>query len=248
MVIYIGNVGELVNTFNANYQSVIFFLFCGTTLMAEGLRLDENIMYLGFHSHAGTHAYLDTHKPIDPPKPIGTTAAARPVEPAAGSVATASDIKHDNTVEISIYMMNKDKTLVGTITAKDTIYGLMLRPKLFGLTPQLTAGIHGFHIHENGSCDEMAMDAGGHLDPFKTKVHLGPFNPKGHLGDLPALYLDKDGTISHPVMAPKLRVNDILGASIIIHANGDNYSDHPELAGGGGSRSLCGVIPKHTGY
>ena len=28
----------------------------------------------------------------------------------------------------------------------------------------------------------------------------------------------------------------------MIHAGGDNHSDHPKLLGGGGTRMVCGVI------
>jgi Cu-Zn family superoxide dismutase len=28
----------------------------------------------------------------------------------------------------------------------------------------------------------------------------------------------------------------------MIHAGGDNYSDHPEKLGGGGARIACGVV------
>jgi Cu/Zn superoxide dismutase len=36
-------------------------------------------------------------------------------------------------------------------------------------------------------------------------------------------------------------VADVRGHSIMIHAGGDNYSDQPELFGGGGARIACGV-------
>jgi Cu-Zn family superoxide dismutase len=37
---------------------------------------------------------------------------------------------------------------LGQITFKDTEKGLLITPDLSGLPP----GIHGFHIHEKGSC------------------------------------------------------------------------------------------------
>ncbi|MCC2626195.1 MAG: superoxide dismutase [Burkholderiales bacterium] len=146
-------------------------------------------------------------------------------------------------VEIPMYLTNEAHSSVGSITATDSKYGLMFIPKLMGLVPDLGAGVHGFHVHEKASCADMGMAAGGHLDPKKTKTHLGPYNPNGHLGDLPAVYIAADGTLSLPVVAPRLKVKDILGHSLMIHNGGDNYSDEPKLLGGGGPRMVCGVIP-----
>lgn len=129
---------------------------------------------------------------------------------------------------------------VGTITASDSRYGLLLTPQLRGLTP----GQHGFHVHENPSCADNGMAAGGHLDPHKTGKHLGPYNNAGHLGDLPALFVNKDGTATQQVLAPRLRVSDLEGHSLMIHDGGDNYADTPQKLGGGGPRMVCGVIPQ----
>src|SRR5690348_6797148 len=61
---------------------------------------------------------------------------------------------------------------VGTVTVQQIQYGLLFTPHLSGLTP----GLHGFHIHENPSCANSGMAAGGHLDPQHTGKHLGPYN------------------------------------------------------------------------
>jgi Cu-Zn family superoxide dismutase len=134
---------------------------------------------------------------------------------------------------------------IGTVTAEDTPYGLLLTPSLKGLTP----GLHGFHLHEHGTCEcaekdgkmTAALAAGGHFDPAKTGKHLGPYNADGHLGDLPPLYVAPDGSATFAVLAPRLKVKDLKGRSIMIHAGGDNYSDTPAPLGGGGARVACGV-------
>ncbi|MCS5710204.1 superoxide dismutase family protein [Candidatus Berkiella aquae] len=136
---------------------------------------------------------------------------------------------------------------IGTITFKESKNGLLVSPHLKGLP----AGDHGFHIHENPSCDSAEKDgkwvaaqaAGGHLDPQHTTHHEGP-QGKGHLGDLPKLVVDKKGETPHTVTAPRLTLANIEGHSIIIHEHGDNYSDQPEALGGGGARIACGVIAK----
>lgn len=129
-------------------------------------------------------------------------------------------------------------TSIGTANFKDTKNGLLITPQLKNVSP----GIHGFHIHENASCANNAMAAGGHLDPAKTSKHLGPYNVNGHLGDLPAITADQKGNVTLPVLAPRLSVKQIVNHAIVLHAGGDNYSDTPEKSGGGGARVACGVF------
>jgi superoxide dismutase, Cu-Zn family len=133
----------------------------------------------------------------------------------------------------------------GTIKASDSKHGLVLTPDLQGLEP----GLHGFHVHQNPSCDpqekdgkvQAALAAGGHLDPKGTNRHDAPWGD-GHLGDLPPLYVDNDGKADQPVLAPRLKVADLKGRSLMVHAGGDNHADHPKPLGGGGARVACGVI------
>lgn len=128
---------------------------------------------------------------------------------------------------------------VGTITLSQSRHGLLIKPNLHGLPP----GDHGFHVHQYPNCSDNGMAAGGHLDPKHTGKHLGPYNSHGHLGDLPALIVNKKGMANLPLLAPRLKLSDIEKHSLMIHANGDNYSDSPKKLGGGGARIACGVIP-----
>lgn len=126
---------------------------------------------------------------------------------------------------------------IGHITAQQTPQGVLLTPHLHSLSP----GAHGFHIHQNPSCLDNGMAAGDHLDPQHTNHHLGPYE-KGHLGDLPFLQADKNGNVTAPILAPRLRLEDLKNHSLIIHKGGDNYSDNPQPLGGGDGRIACGVI------
>lgn len=150
-------------------------------------------------------------------------------------------------VTLNIVNANGTEKSAGSITITETQYGLLFTPHLSSLPP----GIHGFHIHENGSCEAgmkdgkavAALAAGGHYDPEHTKKHLGPYNATGHLGDLPAVYVSQDGTADYPVLAPRLKsISQITGRAIMIHAGGDNHDDHPSPLGGGGTRIACGII------
>lgn len=135
---------------------------------------------------------------------------------------------------------------VGTIDIKDTRQGLALTPRLSGLP----SGPHGIHIHQTGDCGAKEQDgkavaglaAGGHFDPHGSGKHMGPWQEGGHAGDLPALAVKGDGTASETLLAPHLKLADIKGHAIIIHAGADNYSDDPKPLGGGGARIACGVV------
>ncbi|WP_159566422.1 superoxide dismutase family protein [Budvicia diplopodorum] len=135
---------------------------------------------------------------------------------------------------------------IGNVAISETEYGLLFTPNL----KSLPAGVHGFHIHEKASCESATKDgkavaalaAGGHFDPDNTAKHLGPY-ANGHLGDLPAIYVAVNGTATTPVLAPRLKtIAQIKEHALMVHAGGDNHSDHPAPLGGGGARAGCGVI------
>jgi Cu-Zn family superoxide dismutase len=127
----------------------------------------------------------------------------------------------------------------GNIVLTDSLYGTLIEPNLRGLAP----GPHGFHLHENPSCADYGNAAGGHFDPAHTNKHLGPYQ-QGHLGDLPVLWVDKDGKATTAVLAPRLKLKEFVGHSLMIHEGGDNYADTPQKLGGGGTRIACGVVGK----
>lgn len=135
---------------------------------------------------------------------------------------------------------------VGQVTISESSYGLVFTPALSGLA----AGMHGFHVHQNPDCQPKEKDgkmvpalaAGGHYDPEKTNSHGTPWG-NGHLGDLPPLFVDASGNASQPVLAPRLKIADMKGRSLMIHIGGDNHADHPAALGGGGARMVCGVTP-----
>jgi Cu-Zn family superoxide dismutase len=135
---------------------------------------------------------------------------------------------------------------VGQVSIAESKYGLVFTPALHGLPP----GSHGFHVHQNASCGALEKDgamvpalaAGGHYDPEKSNHHGTPWGD-GHLGDLPPLFVDAAGNASQAVLAPRLKLTDLQGRSLMVHVGGDNHADHPAPLGGGGARLLCGVPP-----
>jgi Cu-Zn family superoxide dismutase len=95
----------------------------------------------------------------------------------------------DIVVKVSLVSENGAGKEIGTITASDSTYGLILTPQLSDLAP----GLHRFHVHDKPDCSHAMKDgkaipalaAGGHYDPANTGKHEGPYG-NGHLGDLPA--------------------------------------------------------------
>ena len=164
---------------------------------------------------------------------------------AAAVLAPALAHAAEATVTLNLARADGPGTVVGTVRLVETRYGLALYPSLAGLPP----GLHGFHVHENASCAASTKDgaavpagaAGGHLDPLGSKHHGEPWGD-GHLGDLPPLYVAADGVAANPVLAPRLKLSDVAHHALMVHAGGDNHSDHPAALGGGGARVACGVI------
>jgi Cu-Zn family superoxide dismutase len=153
------------------------------------------------------------------------------------------------TVKLNIAEPTGTGAAVGTVRIVETNYGLAFYPNLTGLP----AGLHGFHVHENASCAPAVKDgvsvaalaAGGHFDPLGAKHHGEPWGD-GHLGDLPPLYVSADGMASNPVLAPRLKLADVMHHPLMVHVGGDNHSDSPAALGGGGARLACGVIGQQS--
>ena len=153
------------------------------------------------------------------------------------------------TVEVHRLSHNGPGESVGFVMFSDIEHGLLVTPALHDLEPP---GLHGAHIHTHADCGTaskhghmtMGAAAGGHYDPHDTGRHGGPYG-QGHLGDLPNLVVEGDGSATIPVLAPRLRVADLAGRSIMIHAGADHYQNHAASKHGhgkGGVRMYCGVI------
>lgn len=97
----------------------------------------------------------------------------------------------------------------------------------------------GFHIHEYGLCQITNPE-----DPYKSAGgHYNPDNePHGnHAGDFPVLF-SNNGYARMSFFTDRFEPKDIIGKSVIIHQNPDDYRTQP--AGDSGKRIGCGVIDK----
>lgn len=96
--------------------------------------------------------------------------------------------------------------------------------------------IFAFHIHEGSSC------TGDMTDPFSNAMlHYNPNDCKHpyHAGDLPPLFGNNGFAISI-FLTDRFSVSEIIGKTIIIHNNFDDFTTQP--SGNSGVKIACGVI------
>lgn len=132
----------------------------------------------------------------------------------------------------------------GNMSFEETDKGLKVIASVFGTT----AGKHGFHIHEKGSCAEKGNGAGGHFNPDNVKHGLLSQDGVGaaHAGDFGNIEIGPDGKGKFEGVFPELSLTEgshynVLGKAVILHANEDNFG---QPTGNAGGRIACGIIEK----
>ena len=105
--------------------------------------------------------------------------------------------------------------------------------RISGLPKESETGFFGFHIHQGGDCSGVGFSGTeGHYNP------LGQTHP-GHAGDLPPL-LSCHGNAYLSVKTDRFSVNEIIGRTVVIHGDPDDF--HTQPAGNAGKKIACGVI------
>lgn len=100
----------------------------------------------------------------------------------------------------------------------------------------LCAGIFAFHIHAGNACtgdsENEFKNAGGHYNPSNLRHPC-------HAGDLPPLF-SNDGSAYMQVLTDRFGINEIIGKTVIIHMDVDDFTSQP--SGNAGKMIACGVI------
>lgn len=125
----------------------------------------------------------------------------------------------------------------GTVVFTVAAGGVRVQASLQGLPP----GLHGFHVHEKGSCDSAGAAAGGHFNP-EGHVHGLPDSAAHHMGDLGNLTAGTDSVAVLDKIFPYLTLegaNTVQGRGLIVHAAPDNGG---QPTGNAGGRISCAVI------
>ena len=112
---------------------------------------------------------------------------------------------------------------------------VLIVAEIFGLPRENETGFFGFHIHQGESCSGTDFsETGSHYNPV-DQIH-----PK-HAGDLPPLMCCR-GNAYLAVKTDRFTVHDIIGKTVVIHSDPDDF--HTQPAGNAGRKIACGVICK----
>ena len=112
---------------------------------------------------------------------------------------------------------------------------VLIEARISGLPKESETGFFGFHIHQGDNCSGTDFSGtGSHYNPA-DQAH-----PK-HAGDLPPL-LACQGNAYLAVRTDRFSVADIIGRTVVIHSDPDDFRSQP--AGNAGKKIACGVIHK----
>ena len=130
----------------------------------------------------------------------------------------------------------------GRINFYQTPYGVIVYSDVCGLPvkkDECKKEIFAFHIHSGCSC------TGNESDPFAdAMMHYNPCDCEHpyHAGDLLPLWENGNGCAFEMFLTDRFMVDEIIGRTVIIHLNYDDFSTQP--AGNAGEKIACGVIKK----
>ncbi len=165
-------------------------------------------------------------------------ATARPADEAPGPAEAIRPL----TVAVAT-LVDSTGAQIGVATLSDSAGSARLGLSIGGLTP----GVHGLHVHAQGTCTPPSFEsAGPHFNP-DGKKH-GTRNPDGpHAGDLPNLRAGANGSAdtSFAVQADLATSGSRFllqpgGTAIVVHAGPDDEVTDP--SGTSGARVACGVF------
>ena len=112
---------------------------------------------------------------------------------------------------------------------------VLIVARISGLPRESKTGFFGFHIHQGKGCSGTDFsETGSHYNS------TGQPHPE-HAGDLPPL-LAYQGSAYLSVKTDRFSVHDIIGRTIVIHSDPDDFNSQP--AGNAGKKIACGVIRK----
>ena len=156
--------------------------------------------------------------------PLMLASCAATIEPAGGA---------------PMPLINSAGQQIGTVRSWQTDGSLVFRIDASGLPH----GLHGLHVHAVGRCDPPGFaSAGPHWDLHGMKHGMN--NLAGpHRGDLPNVEVSANGVLGATVTLPHADMATLLdadGASLVLHADRDDYETDP--SGNSGARIACAVL------
>jgi Cu-Zn family superoxide dismutase len=161
--------------------------------------------------------------------------APAPADPAAGSWPAAE--------AAAMLMAVTEPGVSGTLTFTATDGGVRLTGTIAGLDAGAT---HALHLHENGRCEKPKFQsAGAHFNPSGAAHGNREGDGPHHAGDIPNQVAGADGVAQVDQMLDGLTIGvggsmDIVGKSVIVHAQRDDYRTQP--SGDAGGAIACGLV------
>ncbi len=129
--------------------------------------------------------------------------------------------------------------IYGTVKFYQTPQGVVVLAEVYGLPESALPCQHpifGFHLHAGASC------SGSEEDPFAhAMAHYNPQNCAHpyHAGDFPPLF-GNNGTAISAFLTNRFTVREILGKTVIVHSQPDDFTTQP--SGNSGPKIACGVV------
>lgn len=175
----------------------------------------------------------------DPRKPEANNRKEKQSDQEVAQVSALQSSRSSALKAAAVVKPYQDHKISGMVTFTKVPDGIKIVADVNGLKP----GKHGFHVHEHGDCSGGdGMKAGGHFNPTNSK-HGGPDSPERHVGDLGNLEADTTGYAHYERVDTLIALegpDSIIGRSIMIHADPDDFVTQP--TGNSGGRIACGKI------
>lgn len=152
-----------------------------------------------------------------------------------------SDLKNSPEAKAIIKGGEDYPNIQGLIRFYRTKLGVLVASEVFGLPSEKLEcynRVFGFHIHEGDMC------RGDSNDPFSGAMsHYNPSDCKHphHAGDMPPLF-ENNGYAFSMFLTDRININEIIGRTVIIHSNPDDFTTQP--SGNSGTKIACGVIER----
>jgi len=140
---------------------------------------------------------------------------------------------------------NKDiKGVVRFIQIADSM--CIVEATVDGLSP----GPHGFHIHQSGNLVHGCASCGEHYNPHNAN-HGGPEDDTRHVGDLGNIVAGQNGRAIYRAENNLVKVKNIIGRSVIITKDADDFgkgdNEASKVDGNSGEGLVVGIIASSPG-
>lgn len=158
----------------------------------------------------------------------------------------APDLKKDEPAERIVQVVMEPKSgskVSGEVYFTEKDGKVRMEGKFTGLTPNHK---HAIHLHENADCGDDGKAAGGHWNPTDDRHGKWDHHDGYHKGDIGNLEADSDGKVGITFETDQWCIGcgdpekDIIGKTVIVHANKDDFETQP--TGDAGGRIACGIV------